>query len=130
MTGDVSSHALNLGLWPCEHQLWHTCFPMLNFLVKEQYFCCWGIPPQKWRNTQVCRHPWLKSNDKSQKVCKSLQIFISKLYTCHGNWFVIPLFSSISTQWWVLNKEVEWMREIRERGREKDHQSLLQCRSS
>lgn len=22
---------------------------MLKFLVNEQYFCCWGIPPQKGR---------------------------------------------------------------------------------
>lgn len=75
--------------------------------------------PKGKRNTQVCKCSWSKRNDISQEVCKSLQSFISKLYHCHGNWYVIPLLSSISTQWWVLNKEVEW--EKLERGREKDH---------
>lgn len=71
--------------------------------------------PKREGNTQVCRCSCSKRNDKSQKVCKSLQNFSSKLYTCHGNWYVIPLFSSITTQWWVLNKQVEWEREIGER---------------
>lgn len=62
--------------------------------------------PKREGNTQVYRCSWSKRNDESQ-VCKSLQSFSSKLYTCHGNWYVIALFSSISSQWWVLNKEVE-----------------------
>lgn len=56
-----------------------------------QHAC--GVPHCSSRagDTQDSQVLWSKRNDKSQRVYKNLQSFISKLYTWQGNWSVIPL---------------------------------------
>lgn len=55
------------------------------------------------------------------KARRSVQVYQVLLanYTHHGNWCIIPLLSCRRARWWVFNKEVEWVREIGGRVRER-----------
>lgn len=52
---------------------------------------------------EIHRRLWSKMNYRSQRVCKNLPSFISKLYTQPGNRCISSSSYCINTQWCILN---------------------------